>query len=391
MEQVQIRSILTVARALEHARPDDVATVVAEALSSAGALSSRIYFIDYEQRTLRSVPDTEEELDVNGSLAGAAYRTGEVVEIEHEGAWRSFLPLIDGRVRLGVLAVEVRHLDDDTREWLKGAADIVTLALIARGPYGDTFDNVRRSRDLDLATELRYSLLPPASFSTHDFEVAAILEPAYQVAGDGFDYALNGDMLYLTIADAVGHGLASARTANLLTAALRWSRRRGHLLEEAYSEANRVLVEEAGVDQFVTAAIARVDTSTGRVALVNAGHPPPLLLRGRRHVVAYECPVNLPVGLAESSDPPEVTRFDLEPGDALLFYTDGVIDTLDPAGRPFGRERLEQFLVKAVSSDELPSEMLRRLVHSILDHSVIPIRDDACMLYMHWDPGNIVE
>ena len=81
----------------------------------------------------------------------------------------------------------------------------------------------------------------------------------------------------------------------------------------------------------------------------------------------------------------EVAATNLEPGDGLLFYTDGVVDARSPDGEEFGVHRLADLLERESTSGWDPAEVLRRLVHSVLEHHGTRLRDDASTLYLRWD------
>jgi serine phosphatase RsbU (regulator of sigma subunit) len=81
----------------------------------------------------------------------------------------------------------------------------------------------------------------------------------------------------------------------------------------------------------------------------------------------------------------EVVEVALEPGDAVLLYTDGVVESRGPDGEPFGEARLQDLLEREHLSGRQPAEVLRRLVRSALTHQVTPLRDDASMVYLRWD------
>jgi serine phosphatase RsbU (regulator of sigma subunit) len=74
----------------------------------------------------------------------------------------------------------------------------------------------------------------------------------------------------------------------------------------------------------------------------------------------------------------------LEPGDTLLFFTDGVTEARSPEGEEFGRGRLGDLLVRAVASDEVPAETMRRLSHAVLEHQQGRLQDDATLLMLRW-------
>ena len=112
---------------------------------------------------------------------------------------------------------------------------------MTKGAYTDSIERVRRVEEMDIAAEMRWALLPPLTMRTSRVSIAGMLEPAYEVAGDTFDYAVNADRAYVAVFDAVGHGLLAARLANLCVGAYRNRRRSGATLEQSAGDLDAVL------------------------------------------------------------------------------------------------------------------------------------------------------
>ena len=132
---------------------------------------------------------------------------------------------------------------------------------------------------------------------------------------------------------------------------------------------------------FVTGQIARLALDSGVLEWTNAGHPRPLLLRGHRVVRELRCEPSLPFGFGGQCE--EVASEALEPGDSVLFFTDGVVEGRSEAGSAFG-EALGRPMGAAVGLRPADGEILRRLVTAILDYSGGKLRDDATLLVLHW-------
>jgi serine phosphatase RsbU (regulator of sigma subunit) len=235
---------------------------------------------------------------------------------------------------------------------------------------------------MDLAAELRWGTLPPLTYTNDRVAVSGLLEPAYEIAGDAFDYAVNGDVAHVAIVDAMGHGLEASRMANLAVASYRHSRRRGYGLRDTFRAIDEVVAEQFGPERFVTGQLGRLELSTGCLTWVNAGHPRPLLLRRGVPVSDLPCETSLPMGLGDV--PAEEAQMSLEPGDMVLFMTDGVLEARSPGGQLFGRARLERLLAEAANTAEVPAEIMRRLCHSVLDHQRGRLQDDATLLLVVW-------
>jgi serine phosphatase RsbU (regulator of sigma subunit) len=123
---------------------------------------------------------------------------------------------------------------------------------------------------------------------------------------------------------------------------------------------------------------------SGVLQWLNAGHPQPLLFRDG-HVEDVPCDPNLPLGLGDS--PPMVAVAHLEPGDAVLFFTDGVTDAESPTGEAFGRDRLAALFAESVRR-ATPAEVNRLISHAILRHADQRLRDDATQLLVVWRGPN---
>jgi hypothetical protein len=366
--------------------PDDVPSTVREHARRLGATDAVMYLVDLEQRVLVALPAEPGApagvLDIDSTLAGRAFRSQEVVYGEGDaGERRLWLPLLDGAERLGVLGVTLAHLTDLQEQRLRWLASLVAELVMTKSSYGDSLVIARRRQDMQVAAELRRALLPPLSFASDYVEIAGVVEPAYQVAGDSFDYAVNGHIVHLAILDAMGHGLEASRMANLATAIFRHGRRQGSGLAAMFMAIDAAIPSSFGSDHFVTGQLATLDLSSGRLAFVSGGHPKPLLLRGTAMVGELGGDVCPPMGLGMA---PTVNEFQLQPGDRVVFYTDGVVEARSLSGEEFGLERLGDLLARAASAQELPAEMMRRLTHSVLAHESGQLRDDATLLLVGW-------
>jgi serine phosphatase RsbU (regulator of sigma subunit) len=240
-----------------------------------------------------------------------------------------------------------------------------------------------------LAAEMQWGLLPPVSFATTKVSVAGMVEPAYDVGGDAYDYAFQHEVLDVGVFDAVGHGLGSSLLAALAVGAYRNARRSGDDLEEMVGRIDAAVGSQYQDASFATALLARLDVRSGHLRIVNAGHPPPLLIRQNRVVRTIEVPPGLPLGLAsrfKTAQPAVIHEEALEPGDAVFFYTDGAVEARTSAGVDFGLGRLSDFLERAMGSGLAPAEIMRRLLHAVLDHHGGTLRDDATTLLCHWHP-----
>lgn len=380
-----LRSLLAVSHGCS---PDDVPAVVVEHLTALGLADGVLCLVDLDQRLLVPlVPGSAAEptpFEVDSTPAGRAFRSERpaVEPVDDGPRSRLWVPLVDGAERLGVLGATVESVTQEAIELLASVATIAAAMVVAKIAYGDHLVLARRRREMDLAAELRWANLPPLTFTNDRVAISALLEPAYEIAGDAFDYAVNGELAHLAIIDAMGHGLEASRMANLALAGYRHSRRRGLDLRATFRAIDDVIADQFGAERFVTGQLAQLDLQSGRLCWVNAGHPRPLLLRDGRITEGLHCETSLPLGLGDV--PAEVAETSLVPGDKVLFMTDGVLEARSPKGHLFGRSRLEALLLDAVATGEVPAEIMRRLCHSVLDHQQGRLQDDATLLLVVW-------
>ena len=382
-----LRSLLHASHLLA---PDDLASTVAAHARSMGARETVIYLADYEQATLVPLPGAgvpeRQELAIEATMAGRAFRRVEAVTSSATGGFRLWLPLLDGVERLGVVELVLpAEPDTDLQENFRALMSLVAELVVSHGAYGDVFTRARRRRTFSLAAEIQWGLLPPLTFGTERVVITGGLEPAYDIGGDTFDYAVNGDTADLLILDSVGHGLPAAVLASVAAGASRHARRTLLDLPDIAQQVNTAIVDQFGASQFATATLARLDLDTGRLRWINAGHPAPLILRGSALVQPPDCPPHRPLGLQEAK--PDYCETRLEPGDRLLLYTDGITEARSPDGEFFGEQRLADFIATAVAAGDPAPEMVRRLIRRLLVHQADQLQDDATIVVLEWRSG----
>jgi serine phosphatase RsbU (regulator of sigma subunit) len=369
--------------------PQLIAPLVAEEIAAIGGREVSVLLQDYDQLTLMPLPGRRlvvgQPEPIDGSFAGRAFLGGELVEQGVPGGVRMFVPLLDGTDRVGVLAFTADSWDDHDRRLARRFAGLLADVLVTKGMYTDRFFQARRRQQMSLSAEMQWSLLPPLSMTTPQVAVAGILEPAYDVAGDSFDYALNDDVLHVAIIDAMGHGLDAAVMVSVAVAAYRHARRGDVDLPDLYAAMDRAITAQFAEDRFLTAQMIRLDVGSGRLRWVNAGHPHPLLLRNRQVVRTLDSPTTLPVGFGGAD--PQVGEEALEPGDRVLFFTDGIIEERVAGGERFGDAHLIDLLERVEQGGESVQGTVRRLSHLLKRDRGGVTSDDATLFLLEWRGG----
>jgi len=371
---------------------DDMASVIARAAEALDA-DATVYLADYNQRQLVRLPrrsgQRDERLSIDGTVPGQVFRELHHRVTDGEGRRQVWMPLVDGSERLGVLELGISdERDVEALEWLEPFRWLATLTahlLALKWSYGDALEKVRRSRPRELAAELLWQLLPPLTFATDGFVVSCVLEPTARVAGDAFDYAISADTANLTIFDGTGHDLTAGLVTSVAIAAGRNSRRNGATLEECVLRTDQAIASQFHHVRFVTAVHAELDRASGLLRYVVSGHPAPLLMRDGKVVKRLSEGRRPLLGLAHPDA--QAAEEQLEPGDWLVFYTDGVTEARDSNGTVFGESRFIDLLEQAAATDQPPPETLRWVAHAILPHQNDVLQDDATILLAQWRTG----
>jgi serine phosphatase RsbU (regulator of sigma subunit) len=317
---------------------------------------------------------------LTGTPHGAALASQSVVVVEAgAGGARVFAPVTNRGEAIGVLELTLAEAPDEpTLADVALAAHALAYVVIANRRFTDLFEWGQRSVPLSLAAEVQHRLLPDAfTCEAGQFTLAAWLEPAGEIAGDTFDFAMERDTLHLSMTDAMGHSIEASVLATVLVSGLRNARRAGVGLAEQAHRANAGLVDYLQRAGFVTGQVVRIDLQAETATIVNAGHPPPLRLRdGRLETVPLH------------ADPPfgpfpdvryRVQPLSLEPGDRLIFLTDGVLER--------NAASIDVHDLMLASRDSHPRETVQELMRAVVAACAGDLADDATVLCLDWHGG----
>ncbi len=367
---------------------DELPRLVCQAAGRVG-ITAEMYLVDLAQQVL--VPVRRDDLDtltVDGTLAGRAFQTVEIiVGSDPHGGQVLWVPMLDGTERLGVMALglpagtDLHDAELRRRCWL--LCGLVGHLTMTKFSYGDTLHILQRTKPISVDAELLWNLLPPLTVATDQLVITAALEPYDRLGGDAFDYAVDDGIAFFAVFDGVGHDLQAGVTTAMALATIRNARRCGDQdLASLARRTDEVLITERPGNRFVTAVLARLDVRTGQLTYLVAGHPPPLLLRSNKTVKSLQHGPRVPLGVTGRDV--GVGREHLEPGDRLLLYTDGIVEARDQAGQPFGAERLMDLAERNAAFGLPAPESLRRLSHAVQAHQAHRLQDDATLLMVDW-------
>jgi serine phosphatase RsbU (regulator of sigma subunit) len=266
---------------------------------------------------------------------------------------------------------------------MEALAALISLIIVSKRGTSDALAKLVRTRPMSVAAEMQWNLLPPRTYADGRVTISAALEPAYDISGDVFEYAVDGPLVHLTIFDAMGHDTAAGLSGALALGACRNARRQGAGLVEKADAVEAALLEQYDHRRYVTGVLATLDTRTGVLQWVNRGHHPPIIIRDNRWTTHLACPPAHPMG-TDLGLRTLVCEEHLQPGDRIVLYTDGITEARRSGDREFGLPRFTDFLIRH-HADGLPvPETLRRLMQAVLEYHDGRLQDDATVLLCEW-------
>ena len=245
---------------------------------------------------------------------------------------------VDNRLQAGIFTPADLDL-------LTSIASSAAIAIENARLYQVAVEKGQMERELQMAYEIQTGLLPHETPQIPGWEFAAYWHPAREVAGDYYDFIpLHSGQLGLVIADVSDKGMPAALFMALTRSTVRASVGHTSSPADGIAHANRLICADASGGMFVTLVYALLDPQAGEITYVNAGHNPPLLYRAEEDRLVALARTGMAIGVVADSAFEQRT-VQLNHGDFILLYTDGVTDATDAQEQEFGEERLQRVIL----------------------------------------------
>jgi phosphoserine phosphatase RsbU/P len=207
----------------------------------------------------------------------------------------------------------------------------------------------RLERELALASEIQQRFQPTAPPHVNGYELQGISFPCYEIGGDYYDFIEREDgRLVIALGDVSGKGTAAALLMSSLHAAIHAQSASHDSLVATISAVNRYLADNIPSNRFVTLFYAELDPESGALSFLNAGHNPPLIVHAAG-TVEQLASGGLPLGIKRDAEYRE-GRTQLQKGDVLVIYSDGVTEAQSPSGEEFGSTRLYEVVSRNIEA-----------------------------------------
>lgn len=274
---------------------------------------------------------------------------------------------------LGALAIytrEERTLSRGEMGLLESIAQQLAAAVASRRLLDVERESQRVAGQLKLAADVQRRMLPATAPTTPGVDVAARYTPCFALGGDFYDLFELGGHLGIAVGDVVGKGFPAAMLMAHVRASLRAHANDLYDLDEVISLTNKAVCRDTLINEFATLFYGVIDPKTLRMTYCNAGHEPPLVVTrpadGSPPTLANISELSTG-GMVVGVDPGQRYQrgvFDLQPGDVVLAYTDGLADAMNFDNERFGKPRIRRALLDAVVLEqEISAKRIAQHVH----------------------------
>ncbi len=331
----------------------------------------------YSTTIVNQVVSTRQPLLTNNAMFDTRITPGQSIIMRGLRAILCAPMLIQDRL-VGVVYVDTSmrtgNFTEADRDLLSAVANQAGITLENARLYGVAVEKGRLEHELQLARVIQTGLLPRRMPQIAGYEIKAVWQSAREMAGDFYDtFTLDDDTFGVVIADVSDKGAGSALFMAVARSMIRSYAYANLPPFETLSRTNDLILDDAQSGMFVTVFYSVLQRG-GHSIHINAGHNPPLLYRAATHEAIYMSQGGRAIGWFPDN-PLHESELQLEPGDLIIYYTDGLTDAENPAGENFGEARLAQTVMQSAgqSAEGVLNELLQAV--EVFAEGVIPFDD----------------
>jgi len=274
---------------------------------------------------------------------------------------------------LGILQLDTsdsRQFNEDDLDLLAAVASQAAISIQNAASLESLLARERLDRDLKIAEQVQKRFLPRKVPTIAGYEFFAHYQPTYQVGGDYYDFVhLDDNRIALAVADVSGKGVAASLMMAKFSGDTRFCVMAENAPAAAATRLNNLFCAAGIEDKFITLGLCVLDASTRKLTSASAGHTPILIRRadGRVDEVGQDI-VGLPLGVMEDTEYQE-TEVQLDPGDVLILYSDGVTDARSRADELYDSSSNHRLLTRLAQSSGGPAAVGRSILQDIREFS----------------------
>ncbi len=322
------------------------------------------------------VAETQKSLIVSNVKEDPRY-----IEARVESKSGIVVPMVSQKRIIGVFSLESDELnayDEEDLYLLEAFASLAAISLERARQHEEILEKRKLEEELAIAKRIQQSFLPRKKPQLPGFDISGVNIPSETVGGDYYDFIpIIENQLGIAIGDVSGKGIPAALIMASFRASLIAEIRNNYAIRSIMFKVNNLLFESTASDIYVSAVYGVLDTKNKIFTFVNAGHNAPIL-RCATGKMEYLIEGGIALGMFENSKYEE-RALSLNPGDILVFYTDGVTEAKNEKEEEFGTRRLKQIIDESQKSDA--HQILKNIYQAIKDFTGdLPQADDLTMI-----------
>jgi phosphoserine phosphatase RsbU/P len=385
--------------------------ILDHATKNLNAARGTIYLVDEQtneiwSKVVKGTGLVEIRLPIGTGISGTVAETGRTINLKDASKDKRFYSAIDNKsgfhtktmlcrpmrnrngVIIGVFQIinKKRGVFNRNDEFFLDAfSEHASLAIENARLYQAHLEHARVDKEIQIAAEMQQQLFPKEKIQIPSYEFSAMVQPCAAIGGDSYDIIpLKDGKFAITIADVCGKGIPAALLVSTLHALLRVYLQYPIELVELVRRLNTLVYNNSPAERFITFFIMIFDPVIHKFTYVNAGHNPPFLFRKNRNDINELMASGLPLGMMEEQKF-EIHQIDLERGDTLVLYTDGVTEAANRKLQQFGEEKLRKCVIENLDmTADAIKDCIVKDVRGFVGN--IPMSDDLTLMVLKREP-----